>query len=250
MSHQVDREFNGTFTETDAAEQKSWMMLQDWADLCFLHYAFDPDMLRPHLPAGMELDVFDGRAYVSIVPFYMKRIRLRLEPDFLSMHFGELNLRTYVTVNGRPGVYFWSIDADSWLGSVMAKLIYHLPYHDADIALVENDGVFEFNSVRGGAGPVANFSCRYRPTSEVFEAESGSLEAFLTQRFSLFSTDAEGNLYRGDIEHGTWPLQHAEATVETNLLFEAAGLPQPLEGPKAYYVKDIVTHCFALEKVK
>ncbi|MBL0386001.1 DUF2071 domain-containing protein [Tumebacillus sp. ITR2] len=250
MSREVDQEFNGTFTEGDVERHKPWTMLQDWENLCFLHYAFDPEALRPHIPKGMELDVYEGRAYVSVVPFYMKRIRLRLEPDFLSMHFGELNLRTYVVVDGRPGVYFFSIDADSWLGSVMAKLMYHLPYYDASISLEENDGVFEFHNVRGGDGPAANFSCTYRPTSDVFMAEAGSLHAWLTERFSLFSTDEQGSVFRGDIEHGKWPLQHAEVEIQENQLFEAAGLPQPLEGPKAYFAKEIVTHCWPLERIK
>lgn len=250
MSRELDPEFQGTFTQAEVDELKPWTMLQEWSKLCFLHYAFDPEALRPKLPAGIELDTYDGKAYVSVVPFYMEKIRLRLEPDFLSMHFGELNLRTYVVVDGRPGVYFFSIDADSWLGSVMAKLMYHLPYYNADIALVENEGTFEFNSVRDGDGPAAELTMSYRPTSEVFHAQPGSLEGWLTERFSLFSNDDEGHIYRGDIEHGTWPLQTAEVEITTNTLFETAGLPAPLDGPHVFYVADIVTHCWSLERVK
>lgn len=249
MDFELDRAFQSDSTSTTLNTSTSWTMEQEWSNLCFLHYAIDPNILRERIPAGMELDTYEGQAYLSIVPFHMKKIRLREMPSLLSMRFGELNLRTYVTYEGRPGVYFYSIDADSWLGGQLAQLMYHLPYYDADISLVENENQFEFHSVRHGRGPVGEFSCLYRPISEVFEAQAGTLDAWLTQRYSLFSTDSVGRIYRGDIEHGSWQLQRAEATIPCNTLFEAVGLPRPLEEPRAFYVADIVTHCWPLKRL-
>ncbi len=210
------------------------MMRMVWEDLAFLHWAVNPALLRPLLPPGLELDLYEGQAWLAVVPFFMRDVAPRLWPLAKAQpDFEELNLRTYVRVGDRPGVWFFSLDAGSRLAVRVARRFFHLPYMDAKFeTAAEPDGGIGgwlYGSERRHRGePPASFRARFRPTGPVRFAEPGSLEEFLTERYCLYAHDGRG-LVRGDIHHGRWPLQRAETEIERNTLADSIGVT--LEGP-------------------
>jgi uncharacterized protein YqjF (DUF2071 family) len=189
-----------------------------WNDLAFLHWRVEAERLRGAVPAGLELDVFDGAAWLGVVPFRMTDVGPRGLPPVPGLSaFPELNVRTYATAGGRRGVWFFSLDAGDRLAVRSARRFFHLPYHDARMTCERRGEGVAYRSVRTERGqPRATFVGRYEPTGPVFQAAAGSLEAFLTDRLCLFAADRDGRLFRGDVEHPPWPLQPARVEVEEN----------------------------------
>jgi uncharacterized protein YqjF (DUF2071 family) len=213
-------------------------MAQSWHDLLFAHWAVDPAVLLPHIPAGLEIDTFKGRAWLGIVPFRMSGVRLRWTPPlpWLSA-FPELNVRTYVTAEGKPGVWFFSLDAANPVAVAAARLSFHLLYFNARMKCSEVDGWIEYESERSHPGaPGAVFEAQYRPAGEFFEAQQGTLEYFLTERYCLYSA-SDGRIYRGEIHHPPWLLQPAEAQLTRNSMAAAAGLAVPADLPLLHFAK-------------
>lgn len=213
-----------------------WVMAQSWHNLLFAHWPVDAAMLRAHIPAQLEIDTFEGHAWIGIVPFSMRRVRLRWTPPLPGLSaFPELNVRTYVTVQARPGVWFFSLDAASALAVSAARLSFHLPYFRARMQSTEADGWIHYESKRTHSGaPPAAFAARYRASGKSFEARRGTLEHFLTERYCLYSASAK-RIYRGEIHHPRWQLQLAEAQRMQNSMAEAAGLTLPAETPLLHF---------------
>jgi uncharacterized protein YqjF (DUF2071 family) len=206
-------------------------MAQTWHDLLFAHWPVPPTALRPLVPDALPLDLWEGQAWLGVVPFRMTGIRFRwLPPIPGTSAFAELNVRTYVTLDGRPGVWFFSLDAACALAVAGARFAYHLPYWRAGMAVTgEGDGVrYESRRTHRGA-PRADFRGSYRPTGPVRMAQPGSVEHWLTERYCLYVLDRRGAVRRGDVEHAPWPLQPAAASIEVNTMAEPLGLR--LEGP-------------------
>ncbi|MFM7100986.1 MAG: YqjF family protein [Verrucomicrobiota bacterium] len=214
-------------------------MAMTWEALLFAHWRVEADRLRRWLPRGLELDLFEGAAWVGVVPFRMRSTRLRgLPPMPGSGTFPELNLRTYVTRGGRPGVWFFSLDAASWLAVRVARRVFHLPYFDARMSLEAEEGGWRYRSrrIHRGAAP-ARWEGWYRPLGEVQAARPGSLEHWLTERYCLYAADPRGGLWRGEIHHAPWPLQRAEARLERNTLGEEWDLPLPGVPERAHFAR-------------
>jgi uncharacterized protein YqjF (DUF2071 family) len=207
-------------------------MGQTWEDLLFAHWRVPAAGLRPHVPAGLEIEEHDGSAWLGLVPFRLSGLRARgaLPLPGLSS-FRELNVRTYVRgPDGRPGVWFFSLDATSRAAVAAARRLYRLPYHHARMTLARAGGRFAVECARLGVHG-AVFSARYRPVGEAFHAPPGSLEWFLAERYCLYAADAAGRLHRADVHHRPWPLQAAEAEVEL-----ASLAPVELDGePLCHY---------------
>jgi uncharacterized protein YqjF (DUF2071 family) len=200
-------------------------MTQTWTDLLFAHWRVPDAALRPLLPAGLTLDTFAGEAWVGVIPFAIPRLAPRGVPQRLGLSFPELNVRTYVTAEGKPGVWFFSLDAASVWAVIMARATYHLPYFWARMRQREHEGWIEYRSRRRHPGaPAAVFAGRYRPTGPVFHSVPGSLEDWLTARYCLYAADRAGRLFRGEINHPPWPLQPAEAEITTNSMAAAHGI--------------------------
>ena len=215
---------------------RPWALQMRWLELCFMHWAVDAQAIKRQLPAGVELDTYQGRAYLGVVPFRMEGIRPRFTFDVPGLSaFAELNLRTYVTVQGVPGVWFFSLDTAQPTAVQLARAAFHLPYLNARMWTRKQGDVVEYASLRTHQGVApARFAAAYRPVGEVFTAQPGSLEDWLTNRSVLYSVDRQGHIFRGDIHHAPWPLQRAEARVAVNTLSEQIGLP--LEGePRLLY---------------
>ena len=216
-----------------------WIMTQTWHDLAFLHWPVDQTALRNALPAGIELDIFEGQAWIAVVPFHMTNVAPRGVPalPFVSA-FAELNVRTYVTANGKPGVYFFSLDAANPLAVGAARSLFHLPYYSAVMSVKEESGWYQYTSRRAkGSGPSAEFQARYRPTGKVFEAKDGTVEHFLTERYRLYTLDSSNRLLHVDIHHAPWALQEGEIAIDVNTMLEPTGVRLPDMAPRVHFAK-------------
>lgn len=214
-------------------------MAQSWHDLLFAHWPVDAAALRRHIPSRLEIDTYDGKAWLGVVPFRMSGVRLRATPalPWLSA-FPELNVRTYVTAGGKPGVWFFSLDAANWIAVAIARGWFHLPYFRARMTCEEKAAWIEYRNERTHRGaPYGAFHGRYRPTGDVFTAQPGSLDHFLTERYCLYAVDGAGRVVRSEIHHAPWPLQNAEAEVTSNTMPEADGIEIPPAEPLLHFAK-------------
>jgi hypothetical protein len=189
-----------------------WVMGQTWEELLFAHWRVPAEVVRAHVPAGLEVDEHDGSAWLGITPFRLTGLRGRgmLPLPYVSS-FLELNVRTYVTAGGKPGIWFFSLDASSRAAVEVARRTYRLPYFHARMSATRRADWIDYECARVSE-PGRVFSGSYRPTGAATHAEPGSLEWFLTERYCLY-TEHEGALHRADIHHELWPLQEAEAEI-------------------------------------
>lgn len=213
--------------------QAPWIWRQAWLDLGFLHFRMRPADLADRIPAGLRLETFDDTAWISVVPFRMADVMRRPLPSFPPFSsFPELNLRTYVTDGQKPGVWFFSLDADCrpivWGG----RHVYQLPYHHARMRQRKTEHGFDFTSARRGAE--VRFEASWDGEGPVFEAQPGSFEHWIAERYCLYSQGRRG-LTRVEVHHAPWPLQRAAMDVRVNDIPAAAGL-RPLDTPP-------VCHC-------
>jgi uncharacterized protein len=211
-----------------------WIMAQVWHDLLFAHWTVPVAALRPLVPQQLEIDTFDGQAWLGVVPFRMSGVRLRGTPAVPGLsRFPELNVRTYVTCDGKPGVWFFSLDAANPVAVWAARTMFHLPYFWATMRCENNSGWICYESRRKHrAAPAASLKASYRPTGNVFHAALGSLEYFLTERYCLYTANKRGRIIRCQIHHPPWPLQLAEATFEENTMASPAGIATPSLRPQ------------------
>ena len=194
-------------------EDRPWIMAQTWDDLLFAHWRVSADAVRRLVPAGLDVDERDGSAWLGVTPFVVTGIRARgLLPIPRVSSFRELNVRTYVTRDGKPGIWFLSLDASSHLAVAAARLLYRLPYFHADILFRRRGTRILFDSARDDGKA---FSVSYEPRAPAAAVGPSSLEAFLTERYCLYAEHA-GRLYRADIHHRPWPLQPADADIQLN----------------------------------
>ena len=214
-------------------------MAQTWHDLLFAHWPLDPEQLRPLVPPALPLDRFDGAAWVGVVPFSMSGVRPRAMPalPWISA-FPELNVRTYVTLEDKPGVYFFSLDAANRLAVATARRLFLLPYFHARMsARLAGDSVrYASDRIHQGA-PAASLRMAYRPTGPAQNPRPGSLEQFLTERYCLYTTDARGRPFRCNIQHPPWPLQPAEAQIEQNTMAAASKIALPDRPPLLHFAR-------------
>ncbi len=186
-----------------------------------MHWPVPAAALRPLVPASLEVQEFDGTAWLGLVPFRMAGVMRRPWPDMPWVSaFPELNVRTYVVLDGKPGVWFFSLDAANRLAVWAARRFFHLPYYLAEISIAEEAGAIRYRSFRRDAEVVTS----YRPTSEPYFARPGSLEHWLTERYCLYAQAPDGSIWRNDVHHHPWSLQSAEVHIERNTLLASHGM--------------------------
>jgi uncharacterized protein YqjF (DUF2071 family) len=222
---------------------------QDWRDLLFLHWEVPASVLRPRVPPELDIDTFEGRAFVGLVPFTMTGVRPVWAPPLpLLSSFHEVNVRTYVHRGGRdPGVWFLSLDASSRVAVAVARTRWSLPYHFARMSLVREEGGWvRYASERRWPGPrPARCALRYAPQGVVTPAIAGSLDHFLVERYLLYARRGE-RLLRGKVRHAAYPLQAGLVQGLEEDLLSANGLPRPADPPLAHYARGVAVEVFPL----
>jgi uncharacterized protein YqjF (DUF2071 family) len=207
------------------------IMYQQWRSLLFLHWPIAPSEIQKRLPAGLQVDCHQGAAYLGIVPFYMHGLRPRYCPPLPAIsYFPELNLRTYVyDADGQPGVWFFSLDAQSHISVWCARNIFNLNYHYARMRYrLEEDGEVKFSSTRPGH---ATQSFCYQPTGSSYRAVPGSLDYFLLERYRLFTLSKAGRLMQGRVHHRPYQIQAATVIQYSDDLFKNNKLSPPAQAP-------------------
>ena len=215
-------------------------MHQNWGMLLFMHWPVAADLLRPLIPDPLVVDTQDGLAWIGVTPFTMWGVRPAFVPPlpYLSESH-ELNVRTYVHLDGVPGVWFFSLDANNAAAALAARAAFHLPYFGARMSLERRDRTISFSSKRAhrqaaGAGAVAGAPAEFEAVWTAGErlppCEPGSLGFFLTERYCLYSA-RKGRIYRVRILHEPWPLHAARLSSYRSTMLEAQGLPSPMGEP-------------------
>lgn len=228
----------------------------NWHDLLFMHWRVDPDLLRQMIPQPLEIDTFDGSAWIGIVPFRMTDVAPRFVPGIpLISSFPELNVRTYVSINGKPGVWFFCLEATNPIAVRLARKLFHLPYMDARINLKNssqrNTGKWiSYQSTRTHRGELpATLDVDYRPIGDAFLADPGSIEEFLTSRYCLYSANSKNEIFRGEINHRPWEIREAQAVLKENTMTDWLGIELPSEPPLLHFSKFTKVVAWSLQKV-
>jgi uncharacterized protein len=234
------------------------VMRQNWRQLLFAHWAVPPEILRPLVPAQLEIDLFDGRAYVGLVPFTMKGVRpVGLPPVRGLSDFHETNVRTYVHHAGRdPGVWFFSLDAANAVAVALARKLFHLPYYHARMFLeseassaTDRPRPILYAGTRIAADPrPAAYLIRAVANGPVHAAVPGSLEHFLIERYLLYTVFDDG-LHVGQVHHHSYPVQSAEILTLDESLLAAAGIPRPDQAPLAHFAAGVNVKIYAIRQV-
>ena len=214
-------------------------MAQTWEHLLFAHWRVEAAALRPLLPPQIPIDTFDGSAWIGVTPFVVSAFRLRGLPHVPGITaFPEVNVRTYATVTGKPGIFFLSLDAGSALAVAGARRSYRLPYFRARMSVGRHRGWVHYRSERSDQdGPQAGLDLRYRATGPVSPAPADSLARWLVERYCLYTLDDQGAVQRADIHHPPWPLQEAEAEWEVNSMAEPYGLNPPSDEALLHFAR-------------
>ncbi len=234
-----------------------WAMTQRWNDMLFAHWPVPAQTLAEKLPDELQVDTFQGSAWLGVAPFWMDRMKIRGVPPIPGARsFPALSLRTYVRDQrtGVPGMYFFSLDVSSLLAVGVGKVFYHMPFHWAQMRLEQkSDREFSFYGRRLlSSWPVA-FRARYKglgPTHKLAENRSGTLENFLMERSCLFARNRAGQTIRASLHHVPWPLEEAEAEIEQNDLAASIGICLPNEKPVLYYSRRLAVYIWPAELVR
>jgi len=228
-----------------------WIMTQRWNDLLFLHYSLDPELVRAKVPNVLTLDTYRQRAWVTVAPFWINHLRPPGVPSVpWFSNFNEINVRTYVSYDGKPGVYFFSLDASNLSAVWGARVFYRLPYWQASMKVSgKGKTTIKYDSKRQHGPKPAELKCSYGPASaRTFHARPSSLEHFLTERYCLY-TATRNRLYRGDIHHLPWDLQDAQVEMQQNTMAQPTGLQLAPEADIAFFARELKVLFWAPERL-
>jgi uncharacterized protein YqjF (DUF2071 family) len=221
--------------------RQPWIMSMHWHDLLFMHWPVNSNALRRYIPPTLAIDTFDGSAWIGVVSFRMRRVAPRLMPPvpYLSA-FPELNVRTYVSAEGKPGVWFFSLDAGNPIAVEIARDAFHLSYYNARMTCHTTGETVQYSSVRThcSAAP-ATFQGQYRPAGPAYLSTPRTLESWLTERYCLYAANRRGTLWRSDIHHRQWSLQPAEAEIERNSMTDQIRLTLPDTEPLLHFARQL-----------
>lgn len=223
----------------------------NWGKLLFMHWPIDAKVLRPLIPKRLTIDTFDDTAWIGVVPFTMWGVRPSFIPPVPGLsEFHELNVRTYVHLDGVPGVWFHSLDAASQLAVWGARTFFHLPYFYADMHLEQEGDTIIYASERTeDDAPAANFKATWKIGAPLPQSEPGSLDFFLTERYCLYAAEDE-KIYRLRIHHPPWPLQQAKLSSYDSTMIESHNLPTSQTEPLLHYAEALHVEAWPLERQK
>ncbi len=227
--------------------KRPWIGVQAWHDLLFAHWPVSPEALRPLVPPVLPLDTYDGQCWVGVIPFHMSNVRPRGIPPLPGISaFPELNVRTYVVLDGKPGVYFFSLDAANVPAVWTARAFYHLPYYYAHMKADVREEVVRYSSERFLTP--ATLKAEYQPIGPAQPPTAGTLDYWFTERYCLYTVWRK-RVYRGEIHHAPWPLQAASAEILNNTMAAAAGITLPDTLPRLHFAKRQDVLIWALQRV-
>ena len=213
--------------------ERPWVGRQSWRDLAFLHWPAPAAALRRFVPPGLTVQEFGGTSWVGGVPFVLTDLTLRGMPPIPGFStFPELNVRLYVEAEGKPGVWFLSLDATNALAVWGARRFFHLPYVHARMTVARDGEAVRVTSQRHDGS--ARFAARYAPVAPVELAAPGTLDHWLTERYCLYARRPDGALRRLQIHHVPWPLQRGEVEIEANEMLRVHGIDA--DGPPLCHV--------------
>jgi uncharacterized protein YqjF (DUF2071 family) len=226
------------------------LMRQYWGKLLFMHWPVDAELLRPLIPSQLSIDTFDDRAWIGVVPFTMWGIRASFLPPLPGASaFHELNVRTYVHFKGVPGVWFFSLDAESGLAVWGARTFYHLPYFNAEMSLRQEGNSIRYHSKRtDDRSAPAQLDAAWTIGEPLAQTRPGSLGFFLTERYCLYAYHRE-RLYRARIFHQPWPLRSAALDSYQSTMVESIGIQEPKGEPLLHYAEELSVNIWPLRKV-
>ena len=212
---------------------------QEWNRALFLHWKVDAKALGAALPSDLNLDLFEGEAWVSLVAFTMERIRPRGLPavSWIS-NFDEINLRTYVVRDGKPGVYFLNIEAGKRLSAGIARFLSGLPYAYAHMQRNHRDRFQSRFDLKGYF-----FKARYQ-VGEMQE-EKSPLDLFLTERYCLYQQQNK-QCFRYEIQHLPWQI-HTVHVPELDLYYRIGDLELSSRPDKCHYSPGVQVIAWAKE---
>lgn len=213
------------------------VMLQTWRALTFLHWAYEPAVIRRLLPEGVELDTFNGAAWIGLTPFLLANLHPPLMPavPWLSS-FPEMNVRTYVKGrDGKPGIWFFTLEADRMAAVLGARMSYRLPYRWARMRVREQEGIVSYQSDRFAPFGKGRARIAVRPGARM---EAGQFDNFLTARYRLY-TRAGKRIGHADIEHEPWPLRSADVVQFEQDVVEHSGVPKPDGNPVVHFSHEV-----------
>jgi uncharacterized protein YqjF (DUF2071 family) len=223
------------------------LMYQSWNNLLFMHWQVPEAALRPLLPDRLSIDTFEGKAWVAITPFTVRDARPIFTPPLPWVSdFHEINVRTYVHLGGVPGVWFFSLDANSLVAVLGARTFFHLPYHVAKITLRQEARTIHYHSTREDQS--AKFKADWEVGELIGQATTESLEFFLVERYCLYTADG-ATLYRGRIHHQPWRLRSAQLSALQSTMIEVQGLSEPTEKPLLHYSESLDVAIWGVEEV-
>ncbi len=222
---------------------RNWFMRQEWNDLLFLHWEIDAGEIRRRLPPGVEVDTYGGTAWIGVVPFDMKGVTPRGIPAWRTMSdFPEINVRTYVTMEGKPGVWFFSLDVPNRVAVWGARTFFHLPYYHARMSVKREGEQVHYSHARGDL----KFEASYGPLERV-EAGEGSFERWATERYCLYAANKRGRIFRGNVHHPRWPLHAASVEVRENTMLR--GWPVGAMHPRPLFSRHLPVVVWPLERM-
>ncbi|WP_066289911.1 YqjF family protein [Bacillus sp. FJAT-29937] len=226
---------NDTFHRPFPLPSKNWIMRQTWRNLLFIHWPIPSEILRKHIPSSLEIDTFNGSAWLGIIVFLMDGIYPRgLSNLSILPKFQEVNVRTYVKCNGKSGIYFLSLDVCDWASYTIAKRWLRLPYHSSQISIEKKGKNFHFESIRKRNTEIT-LDGIYTPLEEVYLPNEGTLDHFLTERYCFFSSSNGTHTYCLEIHHQPWKLQKAELEINHNTLFAPLNIDVSEVRPISHY---------------
>lgn len=225
-------------------------MRQCWGKLLFMHWPVDLELLRPLIPSRLTIDTFEGKAWIGVVPFTMWGVKPPFTPSLPGLSaFHELNVRTYVHYNGVPGVWFFSLDANSAPAVWAARTFVHLPYFNARINLNQEEDTITYSSTRTRKGSrPAVLDTSWNIGEKIDESTPESLPFFLTERYCLYSAHRD-KLFRMRIFHRPWPLRQASLNSFSSTMVAALGVPSPMGEPLLHYAEELKVDIWNLVRV-
>lgn len=228
-----------------AVPDNNWLMKQVWNNLSFTHFEVNEDELKQLLPKGLEVDKYQGRSFVGIITLEMTRGYLNHLPISLYKPFPQVNVRTYVTCNGKRGIYFLNINADHLLGPKMAKFIFDLPYYKANISWEKNNDRYFFSSDAKGKG----YEISFKPNKDIIKNDQTTLELWLTDIYRSYQLDRKNKMQETNLWHSPFVIQKLDAKITNDEAFQSLNL-NLLGKPSFHYVGKTETYFWKNKEVK